>query len=481
MVKNTVCVMVVTLIIGFSPRVYAFFEAYGAGVRANAMGGAYTAVADDASAAFYNPAGLAQCKTHKLTLEYFYCKPELKVKNTDGGDLIVEDATGLKLYEPVYGWSGTNEILAPVIGLQLSINEMIKSITKLPFNTQLGVLAGIPDNGIKTWEMTPMSPDIPQFIVLGDPINHMNGHFSLASELVEDLFYVGVGGVVALNATADIISPEAKIATQHPTIFHGTLSADFAFDLQAGVLVTPFDKMLRLGFAYKQETMLTIDPLQLYANIPFGGTIFSIPLKTCSIISYRPEEYDFGLAVELEKVPFMDLFPIPFKSLLISTDVCYQKWSEYKYDSTTEYYMDAENSPHLIESSITQPDFEDTTEIKVGMRYAMNDNYAGMIGFQHLKSPIPDQSHRITNYLDVDRDVYSAGCTYTFSDWPVTLSGSITYSIFDGFYVDNSVAEDPDEMVIGLSWGREVGNSEKSFTVSDGSIFTIGVGASLAF
>ncbi|MGQ9678795.1 MAG: hypothetical protein ACUVUD_05885, partial [bacterium] len=39
---------------------YAFFEEEGSGVRAEGMGGAYVAVADDIGAIDFNPAGLAQ-------------------------------------------------------------------------------------------------------------------------------------------------------------------------------------------------------------------------------------------------------------------------------------------------------------------------------------------------------------------------------------------------------------------------------------
>jgi len=54
------------------------FDELGAGPRATAMGQAFTAVADDASAAYYNPAGLVQIKTPlHLTMGYQYAKPKV--------------------------------------------------------------------------------------------------------------------------------------------------------------------------------------------------------------------------------------------------------------------------------------------------------------------------------------------------------------------------------------------------------------------
>src|SRR6185503_1785693 len=43
------------------------FLAYGVGGRALAMGGAYYAISDDASAAYWNPAGLAQLQRKEVT------------------------------------------------------------------------------------------------------------------------------------------------------------------------------------------------------------------------------------------------------------------------------------------------------------------------------------------------------------------------------------------------------------------------------
>ncbi|MFC1889196.1 hypothetical protein ACFL4G_05510, partial [Thermodesulfobacteriota bacterium] len=48
---------------GASAQTGLFFDEFGASYKAIAMGQAFTAVADDYSAAYYNPAGLTQIKT----------------------------------------------------------------------------------------------------------------------------------------------------------------------------------------------------------------------------------------------------------------------------------------------------------------------------------------------------------------------------------------------------------------------------------
>jgi len=67
----------------FSPdeskgQVGLFFDEFGAGAKAMAMGQAFTAVADDYSAAYYNPAGLTQTRNiFEGTIGYNYVKPRV--------------------------------------------------------------------------------------------------------------------------------------------------------------------------------------------------------------------------------------------------------------------------------------------------------------------------------------------------------------------------------------------------------------------
>ena len=62
-------------------QVPLFFDDIGCGPRSIAMGQAFTAVADDPSAAYYNPAGLTQTPSHLvLSIGYQYSKPRIYIK-----------------------------------------------------------------------------------------------------------------------------------------------------------------------------------------------------------------------------------------------------------------------------------------------------------------------------------------------------------------------------------------------------------------
>lgn len=71
-VKIIYCAVLVLFIIHQEVLLCAF-ERFGGGARAKALGGAFTAYADDYNAIVYNPAGLAQCKS--AAVSFFYELP----------------------------------------------------------------------------------------------------------------------------------------------------------------------------------------------------------------------------------------------------------------------------------------------------------------------------------------------------------------------------------------------------------------------
>src|SRR3954451_20829479 len=63
--------LIFTLLIASSPAAAAFAQSDApVGVRATGMGGAFVAVADDASAVFWNPAGLASGSYFSLVIDW---------------------------------------------------------------------------------------------------------------------------------------------------------------------------------------------------------------------------------------------------------------------------------------------------------------------------------------------------------------------------------------------------------------------------
>jgi len=76
----SICILSIFL---FSSSMYSAFVEQRWSARASAMGGAYTAIADDGSAPMYNPAGIAQLNKMEFNSMYTFLFPALEV-NTMG-------------------------------------------------------------------------------------------------------------------------------------------------------------------------------------------------------------------------------------------------------------------------------------------------------------------------------------------------------------------------------------------------------------
>lgn len=68
--KNKITIFLIFIIISLSARLFAAFKDNGWGARPSGMGGAFTAVADDANAPLYNPAGIMQLKSPEGSFMY---------------------------------------------------------------------------------------------------------------------------------------------------------------------------------------------------------------------------------------------------------------------------------------------------------------------------------------------------------------------------------------------------------------------------
>jgi len=68
--NRTITLLYCSITLLLHQPLYAAFEPLGCGGRAKAMGGTFTAIADDASSAYWNPAGLGFIKSKELAVSY---------------------------------------------------------------------------------------------------------------------------------------------------------------------------------------------------------------------------------------------------------------------------------------------------------------------------------------------------------------------------------------------------------------------------
>lgn len=428
------------LIIGYAFPAQAWDDAYGVGARATAMGGAFAAVADDYTATYYNPAGLGQIKGNIIGLEYMYVKPDIEVKNlVTGGDLKVYAPNGQVREDPTEGVDGNGlDFYTPLIGLAVNANAITDQFIKLP-HIGLGALVALTGNFDNLWRIRCFPPDQPHFISYGDYTKHVLLMVNLGCEVIEKLFYIGGGIRVGIqgDATLDAVDVDNSLDPDNNNVsLEGGLSVSGKYAPCVGLLVTPLNQKLKLGYCFRGHSQVDVSPVDILANVNITVPI-DIPLTGEIYASYTPDMHTLGVSYDFDK-------------LLLACDLVYKRWSKYDYtDSEKAIYTEANREDFGMVGIIPDgPEFDDTIDIHVGAEYRWDDHIKVMGGFQRKNSPVPDQSGKITNYIDMDQNIYSLGGSYKFTK-PLELTGSLRYFTFQSFSVDKTGVK-------GVTWGEAV-------------------------
>lgn len=420
-----------------------YIDTYGLSNRSIALGGAFTAVADDYSATFYNPAGLGQLQGPQVVMEFQYARPEIEIKKLNGEDLIIYDTTGQVRTNPTKG-TGMHglDLTIPVLGIVLDVNRIVN----IPVNAKVGIIASLPERYDTGNRIRSMPPDQPQMLRYGDDIDHMFLSFGAGIEAVKNFAYVGGGVQGILTAPTTFIIDGVSLTNQNVES-QAQLGNVLQWKPIVGLLVTPWDKRMRIGLSWKASQQLEIGPASVSAMVRAGGMTVTVPLQIDIKAFYTPEEYSTGLAFDLD-------------SFLISLEVDKQLWSKYKFSDI--------DSLHYFGN----PDFKDTYNYRIGLEYKPEPKLSLLMGYFHQPSPVPDQSGRVTNYIDMDKDCFSLGAEYTFDSipgWtkgPLKVGGSCQYQRLKGLTVDKAG-------VTGFTWV-----DQESYTVK-GYAWNIGGSLSL--
>ncbi|MEW6444269.1 MAG: outer membrane protein transport protein [bacterium] len=379
-------------------------DSLGLGARAVALGGAYTALADDFSAVYYNPAGLRGEKESSLTLGGLWAKPWLYVRQegeeTEHPHLYATGAAFLGVATNLGHLTGYGQLRPWTLGLclYLPIERALmadipgqssdrKFIFYLDDTQVLAILAGL------AWEITP-------WLSVGVSGNFL-ADLRAPNEAVAD---VDIRTVLPYLAHLGDLTKEVR-----PRIMRDT---ELKVSPIAGVRLQPLS-WLTLGLTYRGriygETVGTQDILLRFTDFS-GESSARLQLAVLGEIHYvhfwKPNQVSAGSAFTL------------FNSLRIALDLTWADWSDYL-------------DPMWYRPAIG---FHDTWTPRLGLEQTFRNGIALRAGYAFQPTPVPDQT-RASNYLDCDRHIASLGAGYTFSRirwlvfWkkPLTLDAYIQY------------------------------------------------------
>lgn len=367
----------------------AGFGIFESGAKATGMSGAFTATADDPSAMFYNPAGLAFQQGSKVTL---------------GGTLIIP-SSDFKGANPFPGSSVTEEqeqnfFFPPGLYFVHSLND------KVTFG-----VGAFTDFGLATeWK---------------DPATYSGRYISTKGELkslaiqptvgfkVNEQLGLGFGleirrSNVALHRYAPATNPFTGKAFNAARI---DLESDWktAAGFSLGVLAKPAENW-RVGFSYRHSIKSDYEGTGTITFIPTGNPVLDAAIKAklpplgdhpvTTSITY-PKLVSFGLATTA-----IDKWTIEF-------DVNWTQWSTF--DTLTLTFVDLKSSQLIPEG------YDDAFNYRIGVERKMSDKLALRGGYIFDASPQPDES--VGPLLpDSDRHGVNVGVGYNFGNFTIDVA-----------------------------------------------------------
>ena len=373
-----------------------FLDEYGGGFKAIAMGQAFTAIADDYSAAYYNPAGLTQIKSIFESVNgYIYAKPRTKAYFPQNPEYdIVED-------EAVRGmFSG--------VASNLDIGTLIEAYPWLePLAFGLVSFMNLPE--IIQYH-TPPSYRTPYFFRYNDRFQLLNLAISMGYEVTPWLS-LGMGFLPAVTSRSVQKSFEAlnmiddPVQGQRLSIYQ---VAEMFVTPIAGIMIRPPGEPLReklsFGLCYRGEikSFHGKGPLleQAFGIETEDGEVeklFVIPqVQIINVVSFNPRQISAGVAYRSPR------------GLTFSAEFTWKDYSKYRY------FMDEP----------PDPPFRDTVNPRLGIGYTyLPPETDGIIsrlssvslcaGYYRENSPVQDMNGSF-NILDSDQNVYSAGGAFSF-------------------------------------------------------------------
>ena len=313
----------------------------GVGARAMGMGGAFTAVADDGTAATWNPAGLSQLKRPQLTVVYNFLRDDRKTEWERGlvdsqlgyytCDFYGKDHFSLNALQFI---SGTYPFIWKdrQCAVQISYNRIMQlpqgnGSSMTSYNYPDGVTEDyatsakyFPTGGIDLWTGT-FSIELLKNFHLGLSVNYLKGKYTTNTDIYEE-GYFSIDGV-----RQDLFQSVYSRSIADRYSFSG-----FTADL--GMLYKPHEK-ISFGFVYHTKCKRGISNDYTVGPTTFVQTIGERVINNVVLpqttnnwhgdVSW-PQGVGVGVAVR------------PLQQLTVAGDFSWTQWREGKivYDTETQ-------------------------------------------------------------------------------------------------------------------------------------------------
>ena len=450
--KKRVAVLSACIALGVTSAHAGNVDTFGIGSRATALGGAYSATADDPFAAYYNPAGLSQLEGKMASAGAQVVMPTIDISN-----FYVENRTGIDNFgDPTVPQTSTSAkdfsadcdpLIAPHLGYAQKLTDKIA----------LGVAAYAPWGMVLEWDKDPNKNP--------GAWNYYKSYYirevatPTLSYKVNDKFSVGVGvsigrslagastllytaspeDIAALTAAktkaegirtaltavgADLTEINQTITALTTSLAQASATAPLHGQAVEVEMEDDFNTSFNVGFMYKPTNTVTLGlTYRSEADASFDGDAEFMGIDAAKVeLDYdHPQQIQAGIRYQPH-----DRFSMEF-------DLTWTEWSIG--DTQTEPFTSngsaqGDQLVALLNASGNNPltserNWEDTKQIRFGAEYILNDLITLRGGYFYDPTPIPNDTLDL-QWADADKKTYSLGTGINLD--PVTIDLVFQYT-----------------------------------------------------
>ena len=404
-------------------------ETNGIGARGRAMGNAMTAAADDWTAAFYNPAGLAWLESDQAGIVYEYFTGGL------GSTASLQNLTLGALPDPSRG-------------------DFIDPIGDEPsFFSKKKIDAAV------------------HYAEYGCAWDHGRSGYGLAiygsgsGTAWRDS--MAAGGGDPISARIEFTNGSANIPLAAAVQISDRFSLGGAVTLRYGLLEVDISKERTGNAPYSQRTLQETEALAMSADMGALwrikddlnlGVVFRLPYRISKEGTTRIEDTLAGLSLKSDTTVRED-YPLriaaglafnPSNRDLLALSITWMNWEDY---NRTISYDDP--APGILTGSSGNPsNWENTITAGIGYERKVSELWSGRLGLLYDQAPEPREYRTLIGGLVVDSWKLSAGAGFKLNGTVLNVGYSYTYGPEVDGYVDGAVYSSRlHEVYAGVDWG----------------------------
>jgi len=422
------------------------FDDFGVGSRDAAMGSAYTAIADDFSATYYNPGALSMVKEAHLGFGYIYTYPRLYLNSRKSR---IENVNGVPF------------------GFIVPLGGFFQKRAAIGFS-------GFTPGGLLIYDVAMPPLNQPDFALDRHRLRQQTMMFAASAQIFSFLS-VGAGAQVLASIPSSVSMHLDALLLLNGQPTQGSPPSGYDYTVDVAYIITPiaglmmkFAPWIRAGFAFRDSLDMKMKVKSFETASGLSAQPQTLDIEVSSHILYTPRQYVLGGAV--------DILP----DLTVAFDLIRTDWSGFPNPSA--HISLSSPDPQLNQSlpAVPQPpdpNFSDTLSQRFGIEYRFKPTpkikTAVRAGYGFSPSPVPDQTGE-SNFLDSNRHTFSGGIGLALpAPW-----GLMAKPVEANFHLRYQLLEKRRVTKLGTVPADNPG--QPVYTI-DGNIFSGGLSLSLSF